>query len=55
MIKLTLYNEVHEFKTKAEAKIFLLECMAMSEGAEQERYRNAYTKIANGETEVDDQ
>lgn len=55
IIKITLYNEVHEFENKALAKMFLLECMANSEGSEQQRYTKAYVRVSKGETEVDDQ
>jgi hypothetical protein len=51
-IKVKMYNEWFEYKTKKAAEKELLECMMGSEGAEQARYAYAYMAVKLGIKEI---
>jgi len=40
-----LYGTTHKFENKAEAKMFLVECIYNSEGVERERYLDVLLKL----------
>lgn len=44
------YNDEHEFNTVGEAKAFFLDCMAWSDGSEQQRYAKIYLQLCSGVT-----
>jgi hypothetical protein len=54
MITISLYGKVSEFKTRDEAKEFLLDCMMNSDGAERDRYTDVYIELLHGKTEITD-
>lgn len=51
-IKVTLYGTERIFKSKKEAKDFLIDCILHSEGSEQNGYVDALGQLMDGETEV---
>lgn len=51
-IKVTLYGVERIFKSKKEAKDFLIDCILNSEGSEQSGYVDALGQLMDGETEV---
>jgi hypothetical protein len=51
-IKVKMYNQWVEYKSKKEAEAELLDCMANSDGAEQARYTYAYIGIKLGRKEI---
>ena len=51
-IAVTAYGQVQCFVSKKKAINFYLECMAMSEGAERERYTNIYFALLAGATRI---
>jgi hypothetical protein len=55
MINIKCYNEWKEYKTKEEAQVFFLDCMANSEGAESERYKRIYLKLKQGRKIITDE
>jgi hypothetical protein len=52
-IKVKMYNEWFEYKTKKAAEKELRECIMSSEGAEQARYTYAYMAVKLGIKEID--
>ena len=52
-VKVKLYHTWHTWDTPKEAMRELLEWALVTEGAERARYMDAYSAIAEGETEVD--
>jgi hypothetical protein len=51
-IKVKMYNEWFEYKTKKAAEKELLDCILNSDGAEQARYAYAYLSIKSGRKEI---
>jgi hypothetical protein len=51
-IKVKMYNEWVEYKSKKQAEKELLDCMLNSDGAEQARYTYAYLGIKSGRKEI---
>lgn len=52
-VKIVLYGQTREM-TRTDAIEYILECMAWSEGSEQERYGNVLTKLMSGQTVCSD-
>lgn len=51
-IKVTLYGTERTFKSKKEAKDFIIDCILNSEGSEREGYADALGQLMDGKTEV---
>lgn len=54
-IKITCYGKTEIWADREKAKLFYLDCMANSEGAERDRYVNIYLQLMSGETECFDE
>ena len=54
IVTVITYGQAEQMERNA-AKEFMLDCMAHSEGAEQQRYVNVYLKLRAGLTICDDE